>query len=657
MTVGEGHLVPLADLNPPPTLQQQQQQQQSSNSSTARKSDRSTRQSPEGREREFPATRVGTTQLQQQLSTTAQQQEQQQQQLQQQQQQKQQHRHSLVGAATMGGGDDRYYHTSGQSSTAGNSSVRCPPGQLGQSRDFHYSVQDHHGGGNGSSSGYRTSSTTSSASGRQSGSRSDTASGYHHSPHVSTTSRSRGSRDYYLESKASPYHHSSSAGSSRSSGIRSSQGGTSAERQDPNYAILRQRHQQAAAAAAAAANAAAVAAAAAEYEHRLTHHSGSRSDLLEHDHNAVMYEHGLSSASAYGVPPQTQYTFVRMCDGKFVRTAIPLHDFDSLEGSGYYRMAASSVNHTLRRPTKRHSSAAASALAAAAAAAAGGNDSYACCPRVDDLSRSRAAPATYATLRGQKWAHRQKSGCGVGDNYGRSGGISYHDESRSVTDDFLALPRAPGDLHHLPPPSNVGLSMASSKIVKGLSGNVMLSRSTDRNLDNLGLDDDEEEDDLDDEDDDDDDLFPVRTSDEALSLLTREPPDGKEKPEPSKTSMHKMETLSRKSSKCDLIPSTGNGNGSSGNNNAEAVSCRSEATSICGETSSVLSGSTMAGIDRSKGDGKRDSLSSSVTNKDVGSSLFADGILPPPPLSLPMTQDELDVGLGVPSGGGNNDFR
>lgn len=40
-------------------------------------------------------------------------------------------------------------------------------------------------------------------------------------------------------------------------------------------------------------------------------------------------------------------------------------------------------------------------------------------------------------------------------------------------------------------------------------GNVMLSRSTDRNLDNLGLDDDDEEDDdLDEEDEDDDDLFP-----------------------------------------------------------------------------------------------------------------------------------------------------
>ena len=189
------------------------------------------------------------------------------------------------------------------------------------------------------------------------------------------------------------------------------------------------------------------------------------------------------------------------------------------------------------------------------------------------------------------------------------------------------------------------MAMATSKM-GGVKGNSMLSRSTDRNLDNLGLDDDEdEEDDLDDEDEDDDDLFPVRTSDEALSLLTREPPDGKEKPEPSKTSMHKMETLSRKSSKCDLIPSSGGNNNNMGG---------SEAASICGDTSSVLSGSTMMGIDRSKADGKRDSLSSGVTNKDGGNSLFADGILPPPPLSLQMSQDEMDG--GGPSNP-NNDFR
>ena len=52
-----------------------------------------------------------------------------------------------------------------------------------------------------------------------------------------------------------------------------------------------------------------------------------------------------------------------------------------------------------------------------------------------------------------------------------------------------------------------------------------------------------------------------RTSaEEMLTLLTREPPDGKEKPEPSKSSLLKMETLSRKSSKCDLLSSNSSSN-------------------------------------------------------------------------------------------------
>lgn len=51
----------------------------------------------------------------------------------------------------------------------------------------------------------------------------------------------------------------------------------------------------------------------------------------------------------------------------------------------------------------------------------------------------------------------------------------------------------------------------------------MLSRSTDRNLDHLGLDDeDDDEDDLDDDEEDDEALFADHRSDpEALSLLTR----------------------------------------------------------------------------------------------------------------------------------------
>jgi hypothetical protein len=201
----------------------------------------------------------------------------------------------------------------------------------------------------------------------------------------------------------------------------------------------------------------------------------------------------------------------------------------------------------------------------------------------------------------------------------------------------------------------------------------MMSRSTDRNLDNLGLDDDDEdEDDIDDDEEDDEEIFADRRSDpEALSLLTRseslvffhkllfniyfqsqisalrEPPDGKEKPEPIKSSLHKLE---RKSSKCDLLPSSVGSSGGSGNGGAiETSNCRSEATSLCGDNSSVLSSSTVIGVDRSKGDGKRDSLSSNMNIKD-GSNLFVDGILPPPPLNLPMSQDDVD-------GNSNSDFR
>ena len=78
----------------------------------------------------------------------------------------------------------------------------------------------------------------------------------------------------------------------------------------------------------------------------------------------------------------------------------------------------------------------------------------------------------------------------------------------------------------------------------------LIYRFSDRNLDNLGMSD--------------DDLLigpSSRTSaEEMLTLLTREPPDGKEKPEPSKSSLLKLETLSRKSSKCDLLSSNSSSN-------------------------------------------------------------------------------------------------
>ena len=61
---------------------------------------------------------------------------------------------------------------------------------------------------------------------------------------------------------------------------------------------------------------------------RLSHRSDSRNDLLDTDHS--VYEH-----SMYYQPGQ--YTgFVRTCDGKFVRTNIPQHDFETLD-TNFYR--------------------------------------------------------------------------------------------------------------------------------------------------------------------------------------------------------------------------------------------------------------------------------------------------------------------------------
>jgi hypothetical protein len=376
-----------------------------------------------------------------------------------------------------------------------------------------------------------------------------------------------------------------------------------------------------------------------EYEHRMAHHSGSRTDLLDHDHTAAIYEHGLGT---YQAPNNQPYTFVRMCDGKFVRTTIPIHDFEALDSTiaaaptaasaaNYYR---SSVNHTLRRPSKRH-------VVASSQAAA----DYACCPR-DDLAASNASAAAvrstqgYATLRGRKWVDKQRDACsngGVGDNFGRS---VYMDDSRSMNsfNDDLALSVPPRGMHGGGVPMNVLMTSAMSR-------NTM-SRSTDRNLDNLGLSD--------------DDLLigsSNRTSaEEMLTLLTREPPDGKEKPEPSKSTLLKMETLSRKSSKCDLLSSNSSSNSPQliqqsqqgqqqqqlqQQQQQQQQDSRSEATSVCGDNSSVLSGYSGAihpqqGV---KNDSicKRDSLSGSIITKD-SNSLYIDGSS----LQLPPQQPQDD---------------
>ena len=95
----------------------------------------------------------------------------------------------------------------------------------------------------------------------------------------------------------------------------------------------------------------------------------------------------------------------------------------------------------------------------------------------------------------------------------------------SLADDFL-----------LPPPSHAGSG--------GSRHHKTISRSTDKSLDSLGLED-----------------KAAAVSAGAGGgggglLLKREPPDGKEKPEPPK--QQKFETLSRKSSKSDLIEQRSN---------------------------------------------------------------------------------------------------
>ena len=185
-----------------------------------------------------------------------------------------------------------------------------------------------------------------------------------------------------------------------------------------------------------------------DYEQMSHQRSDSRADLLETE--KPVYEPGL-----YYQPGQYS-GFVRTCDGKFIRTNIPAHDFDTLD-SNFYRN--SSAMHTIRRSkNNRHG--------------AGHNGDF-CCPTRDDTGSAgfRASDQlqqSYATLRGRKWSDKN-CGRGVGDNYGRHGATNvYLDDSRSVhslTDDFLV----PGHPHR--------------------NHTKTISRSTDKSLDSLGLED------------------------------------------------------------------------------------------------------------------------------------------------------------------------
>lgn len=97
---------------------------------------------------------------------------------------------------------------------------------------------------------------------------------------------------------------------------------------------------------------------------------------------------------------------------------------------------------------------------------------------------------SYATLRGRKWVDKQRGNCGVGggvgDNFGRS---VYLDDSRSINSfsDDLALSLAPGE-RELHSGGGVPINIMMTTSVSGRSN---MSRSTDRNLDNIGLSDDD----------------------------------------------------------------------------------------------------------------------------------------------------------------------
>ena len=69
-------------------------------------------------------------------------------------------------------------------------------------------------------------------------------------------------------------------------------------------------------------------------------------------------------------------------------------------------------------------------------------------------------------------------------------------------------------------------------------------------------------------------MFSGRSDEVLTTMLTREPPDGKEKPEPPKHQKH--ETLSRKNSKCDLLDARCSTSG------GESASADSGSVASCG---------------------------------------------------------------------------
>ena len=386
-------------------------------------------------------------------------------------------------------------------------------GDLVQSRDFHYSVEQ--------APVYRRPREVAAYPQSQSGGHSRS---------------SRNADNYaYVEHKSSPYHTGTLRTSVRGlpddsiqrsvrgeDGMRVRGGGDEglrAGRLDQNYMMVRaqSRLQDG-------------------YE-RLSHRSDSRGDLLDSDHNTI-YDQGL-----YYQPGQYS-GFVRTCDGKFIRTNIPQHDFETLDTNFYRNSAAAPMHGTMRRPSKsRHQS------------HGGGAGDY-CCPSREEPGALRASDQlqqSYATLRGRKYTEKNCGGrSGVGDNYGRNTlAPNFMDDARSVhslADDFF-LPGSGGRAGG----SGGQQQQPHAAHIKNMS------RSTDKSLDSLGL-----------EDTDTREMIPAQfsglgglaanlaslRSDEILAtMLKREPPDGKEKPEPPKH--QKLENNSRKNSKCDLLDTGG----------------------------------------------------------------------------------------------------
>ena len=144
----------------------------------------------------------------------------------------------------------------------------------------------------------------------------------------------------------------------------------------------------------------------------------------------------------------------------------------------------------------------------------------------------------------------------------------------------------------------------------GIHSTRILSRSTDRNLDNLGL---MDHNDGDCEADGGGGLLltasgiPVRASNlDMLSLLTREPPDGKEKPDQPKSAAsaaaaaaqaHKgyqesSSSISRKGSKCDIF--------SGANDRSTASNSTSGVGGSSGVTSDIVSSPSEAGKNKQR---------------------------------------------------------